>query len=574
MKRPHLFELLVSFALVLSTSTQRAEGQCGINEGAKLTAPDADEQDNFGNSISISGNAVLVGSWENDNPGRGSAYIYRLNGTSWTEEQTLTASDGAPHDGFGSGVSISGDVAVVGAWENDDVGANSGSAYVFRFDGRTWAEEQKLTASDAASLDDFGFSVAIDGHVALIASLHDDDAGSSSGSVYAYRFDGSEWVEEEKLTASDAAAGDNFGYSVSISGNVALVGAYQNDDAGANSGSAYVYRFDGNTWTEEQKLTASDAAAGAAFGNSVSMSGDVALIGAFGNALTGSAYVFRFDETNMQWVEEQRLAASDGGSNDRFGWSVSVSEDLAVVGARNDDDAAANSGSAYLYRFDGSTWIEELKLTASDAAQTDYFGNAVSISEGVAAIGAFLDDDGGYNSGSAYVFGAAPALSDPPCGAIDARQTSAPDGSAAAGWDSIALTFDEPTGALSAEDFAVVVSPPGVAPVVTDAMIDGSTTTVHFDSFIPSGAWTTITHWPTGAVTRVGYLPADVNNDKISNPGDILAVIDSLNGVTPLPDYATDADRSGVADPSDILMVIDLLNGAGSYDPWLDQSLP
>ena len=160
-----------------------------------------------------------------------------------------------------------------------------------------------------------------------------------------------------------------------------------------------MYRYDGSTWVEQAKLTASDAAANDLFGHSVSVSGDLAVIGAVG---PGSAYVYRYD--GGSWVQQAKLTASDAAAGGRLGWSVSVSGDLAVIGASDDDDAGSGSGSAYVYRYDGSTWVEQAKLAASDAAEGNWFGVSVSVSGDWAVIGAYQDDDAGSSSGSAYVF--------------------------------------------------------------------------------------------------------------------------------------------------------------------------
>jgi len=217
------------------------------------------------------------------------------------EEQKLLASDGAADDRFGDSVSISGNVALVGAELDDDKGTDSGSAYVFRWSGGSWVEEQKLLASDGAADDRFGSSVSISGNVALVGAELDDDKGTDSGSAYVFRWNGSSWLEEQKLLASDGAGSDYFGSSVSISGNVALVGAYLDDDNGTYSGSAYVFRWNGSSWVEEQKLLASDGAADDRFGDSVSISGDMALVGAFwdddNGTDSGSAYVFEIADT-------------------------------------------------------------------------------------------------------------------------------------------------------------------------------------------------------------------------------------------------------------------------------------
>ena len=379
-------------------------------EDAKLTASDGAASDQFGYSVSISGDTALLGSLGDDDLGSdsGSTYVFRYSGGNWAEEAKLTASDGAEGDIFGNSVSISGDTALVGALGDDDNGLNSGAAYVFRYNGSSWVEEAKLAASDGAASDQFGYSVSISGNTALVGALLDDDNGSGSGSAYVFRYDGSNWVEEPKLIASDAAASDFLGFSVSISGDTALVGAYGDDDNGSSSGSAYLFRYDGSNWVEETKLTASDGAASDFFGRSVSISSNTALIGALldddTGSSSGSAYVFRYNGSS--WAEDAKLTASDGAAGDYFGYSVSISGDLALIGSYLDDDNGSQSGSAYLFRYDGSNWVEATKLTTTDGAANDYFGDSVSISGNTALVGALLDDDNGSGSGSAYLFSA------------------------------------------------------------------------------------------------------------------------------------------------------------------------
>jgi hypothetical protein len=315
-----------------------------------------------------------------------------------------------PGDCFGDAVSVSGDVCIVGAW--DFFLEGPGSAYVFRFDGSTWNEEARLIPSDGVAGDRFGISVAISGDAAIVGAHVDDDNGYESGSAYVYRFDGSTWHEEAKLLASDGDVRDRFGWSVSISGDAAIVGAPWDDDACpqdpyCESGSAYVYRFDGSTWYEEAKLVASDTAAGDGFGGRrcLSISGDLAIIAAPGDDdngdESGSAYVYRYDGST--WYEEARLLASDGETGDQFGYSVSASGDAVIIGARYDDDQANNSGSAYLFRDDGAVWTEEIKILASDGAEFDVFGTSVALSDELAVLGASGDDDKGERSGSAYL---------------------------------------------------------------------------------------------------------------------------------------------------------------------------
>ena len=408
--RKRLFSTVVLFGvLCLGIGTSFAQPP----DEFKILAGDGATNDRFGESVSISGDVAIVGARNDDDSGdnSGSAYVFRRVAGSWIEEAKLTASDGAGGDFFGESVSISGDVAIVGAHNDRDIFTSSGSAYVFRLVAGSWIEEAKLTASDGAIFDQFGKSVSISGDVAIVGARAAPavNNGPRTGSAYVFRFDGISWIEETKLTASDAAEADTFGgtlESVSISGDVAIVGANNDDDSGTSSGSAYVFRLVAGSWTEESKLTASDAAEGDLFGLSVSISGDVAIVGASfdddSGPNSGSAYVFRL--VAGSWIEEAKLTASDGAIFDLFGWSVSISGDVAIVGAFGDDDNGSISGSAYVFRLVGGSWMEESKLTASDGEAVNLFGRSVSIRGDVAIVGAFGDGDNGQFSGSAYIY--------------------------------------------------------------------------------------------------------------------------------------------------------------------------
>ncbi|MCX5635489.1 MAG: FG-GAP repeat protein [Planctomycetota bacterium] len=172
----------------------------------------------------------------------------------WLERQKLLASDGTAGILFGRSVSISGNYAIVGASSDDDNGGDSGSAYIFNRDGTNWVQQQKLTASDGAASDQFGYSVSISGDYAIVGAYGDDDKGSASGSAYIFKRDGTSWVQQQKLLASaDGATNDYFGRSVSISGDYAIAGAYGDDDKGSCSGSAYIFKRDGTSWSEQAK---------------------------------------------------------------------------------------------------------------------------------------------------------------------------------------------------------------------------------------------------------------------------------------------------------------------------------
>jgi len=380
-----------------------------VNEDFKLVPSDGAAQDFFGQSVSISGDTAVIGAADDDDNGdsSGSAYVFRLDGSQWTQEAKLLAGDADEWDQFGSSVYIDGDTAVIGASSSSDNGYGTGSAYVFRFVDGQWIEEAKLLASDAQSGDNFGNSVSISGETAVIGARGDDDNGSNSGSAYVFRFDGKQWIEEAKFLPADGDTYDRFGSSVSIDGDTAMIGAWGNDDNGSSSGSVYVFHFDGSQWTQEAKILANDAEESDYFGSSVSIDGDTAVIGAkFSSDYgwgTGSAYVFRF--VDGQWTQEAKLLAGDAAQgSERFGVSVSISGNTAVIGTSCSNDYGSCSGSAYVFRFDGKQWIEEAKLLASDGEEADQFGHSVSISGNTAVAGVAGCTDDGSCAGSAYVF--------------------------------------------------------------------------------------------------------------------------------------------------------------------------
>jgi hypothetical protein len=333
-------------------------------EQAKLTALDAAGSEVFGESVSISGEYAIMGADQDDDngSGSGSAYVFKRSGTTWTQQAKLTASDATAGDRFGHSVCISGDYVIVGAHGNDDGGSDSGSAYIFFRSGTTWTEQAKVIASDGAEGDSFGQSVSISGDDAIVGAFLKDGNGDNTGSAYVYSRSDTTWTETTKLTASDAAGAAQFGIQVSISGDDVIVGAFLDDDNGSDSGSAYIFSRSGATWSETAKLTASDGAPGDFFGYSVSIfdtstvaaagfsgSGHYAIVGAVAlnqDSLNGSAYIFKRSDTT--WSQTAKLTATDGAAKDRFGFSVSISGNHAIVGARDDDDDGESSGSAYI----------------------------------------------------------------------------------------------------------------------------------------------------------------------------------------------------------------------------------
>ena len=333
--------------------------------------------------------------------------------------QKLLASDRANADEFGVSVAMSsdGNTAIVGAdYVNTAPNGDNGAAYIFIRSGGTWVEQQKLTTSDRANTDLFGYAVDLsaDGNTAVITALVEASTPNvNNGAAYVFTRSGGVWTEQQKLLASDRDSNEYFGRSASISsdGNTVLIGA-ANEDTTPNTenGAAYVFTRSGGVWTQQQKLTASDIAANEFFGNSVDLSadGNIAIIGA-NLAFTqdfGAAYIFT--RSGGVWTQQQKLTASDRSTQDYFAASVSISADgsTALIGASSESTTASFNGAAYVFINTGGTWTEQAKLLASDRANVDNFGWSVALSAdgNKALIGAKDEDTGFVNNGAAYIF--------------------------------------------------------------------------------------------------------------------------------------------------------------------------
>ncbi len=334
--------------------------------------------------------------------------------------QKLVHADAIGNDQAGNSIAVSGNIAVIGvpnAWRSSLTAMDPrGAAYVFRFNGTNWVQEQKLTATDAALGDRFGSSVAVSANSVFVGSSMDDDRGFDSGSVYVFRHNGSSWVQSQKLVASDGAAGDNFGSAVSLDGDSAFVGAMGDSDVAPYAGSAYVFRFNGQSWVQSQKLLPQNVSNAAGFGKSISVSSGYAVIGCYQDDTRGSdagaAFVYGFNGSS--WVQNAKLTALDGGAYQLFGYAVSLSGSRMIIGAPKDDDRGLMSGSAYIFRYNGTSWTQESKLVdmspqAPSGQPGNQFGYSVGISGSTAVIGSPWWDDQSISyplqdQGAAYVF--------------------------------------------------------------------------------------------------------------------------------------------------------------------------
>ena len=390
---------LVRALVLLSLAAAPAAAASPIwTQQQELTASDGAAGDYFGGCISVSGDTAVIGA-PGKNGFQGAAYVFVESGGVWSLQQELTASDGVANDQFGAIPSVSGDTALIAAMGKN---GGRGAVYVFVRSGGVWKQQQELTASDGAPGDNFGYFVSLSGSSAVVAA---PGQNAFQGAAYVFTQSGGTWSQQQKLTAADGAANDQFGDSVSVSGNTMLIGApfktVVASTTGYLQGAAYVFVESGGVWSQQQELTASDGVSGDFLGYSVSVSGDTALLGAMNrNSAQGAAYVFMRSGTT--WSQQQELTASDGAASDQFGYFVSLSGGMALIGALgNTVGSNAKQGAAYVFAQNGGLWGRQQELTASDGQAGDYFGRFASVSGNTAVIGASAGNNG---QGVAYVF--------------------------------------------------------------------------------------------------------------------------------------------------------------------------
>ncbi len=445
--------ILMSFANATNANAQ------DFNLLNKVVASDRDSNVYFGRSVAISGNYAIVGAQEDDWNGNGgdsiydagAAYIYAKSANgAWIEMQKLVASDrDLEEEYFGASVAISGNYAIVGAYYSggDTIGANppnyihrAGSAYIFERNTTTnkWEEKQKIVASDRSFFDLFGSAVAISGNYAVVGAEAVDFSGiNNAGAAYVFERDNANnnWSEVTKIVAPKLVENIHFGFSVAIAGDWIAVGAYRDDwdenglDSIDEAGSVSTFKRDPSAnpiWSFDQKLVASDRDTSSKFGVSVAINGDILLIGAdfedFADTLgtaemnnSGAAYVFEYKST--AWAQTQKIVPLGRATNDRFGTSVAIFGNLALVGSigSNYDENWKNyinrAGAAYFFRKNGTgTWNQTQRIVSKHRHRAGDFGVSVGLSDSVAIIGAYrevLDSIGNTpltEAGAAYVF--------------------------------------------------------------------------------------------------------------------------------------------------------------------------
>ncbi len=367
-------------------------------------------------SSDISGNSVIVGS-----PGQNYAKVFVSNGKNWEEQEKLIPQ----HEGnVGWSVSISGDIAVVGA-PNANAGADkSGAAYVFVRSGRTWQQRAKLVGDNPEAADNFGESVSVDRNTVIVGVPRDDDAGRDAGSAYVFFRDGITWKNQAKLIPADLSGSDAFGEVVFIHGNTAIIGANGHTHGEKRfTGAAYVFVRNGNRWAQQAKLTVDDGGKADRFGTSVGFIGKTIVVGApfydSENAKdVGTAYVFVPDGNS--WKQQAKLRPKDGGKGHNFGAGVATTGNIVIVGAPGYDRPERGSGAAYSFVREDGVWTQKARVAPEHGARDLNFGYAVSMSENTVAISShskpFLVHDGWPNGDgqAAYVYNTIEAFDTPP----------------------------------------------------------------------------------------------------------------------------------------------------------------
>jgi hypothetical protein len=314
--------------------------------------------------MAADGNTLVVGAQFADSRGTdsGLAYVFERRAARWSQAAVLSASDAAADDQFGLTVSVSGEVIVVGARLADGRGMDAGAAYVFARHDERWQQVAKLMASDAARGDLFG-RASLDKNAMVVSADLNDDRGSNAGKAYAFENRHGAWVEIATLGPKDGTAGDEFGLSLALAGDTAVFGAIGSDSRGEDSGAAYVFQRQQGQWAQTARLTASDGAKRQQFGFAVAASADTVVVGAPNDGgrgeAAGAAYVF--ERGAGQWTQAAKLTASDAAAASLFGSTVAISGNTIVVGMQLSGDGK-RSGAAYVFERQEGTWSEVARL--------------------------------------------------------------------------------------------------------------------------------------------------------------------------------------------------------------------
>lgn len=387
-----------------------------FNNPIKLSTKDKENSDFFGTSIAMEGDSIVIGAREegrSQKRGNGSIYVFNKKNANWSQTQKIILADGKTLDYFGHSVAISKQVIAVGAYKRDNNGTtNNGAVYIFTYDNGTWSKSQELLANDKENHDAFGYSLAMQNDILVVGARGNNNNGmEDSGAVYVFTKDGDSWKQSQKLLAKDKKEYSYFGNSVAIDDEVIVVGAdYESSDGVNRSGAVYVFTKNGNSWNQSQKLSASDKKEKDYFGFSVSIYNEIIVIGAksgdSGNK-NGNGVAYIFSRNSDSWSETQKLMANDMENADRFGAAVAIYGNTIIVGAdHKSDEGKASLGATYIFKKNGNDWQQTQKLLSTDRPSNAYFGFPILIDKEMMVVGARGDDENGKTlSGAIYVYG-------------------------------------------------------------------------------------------------------------------------------------------------------------------------
>ena len=435
------------------TVTVTRESANQLAQRAYIKASNTDSDDNFGYSVALSGDTLAVGATgeasnatgingdqsNTSQPNAGAVYVFTRNGTVWTQQAYVKASNTDSDDNFGYSVALSGDTLAVGATgeasnatgingdQSNTSQPNAGAVYVFTRNGTVWTQQAYVKASNTDSDDNFGYSVALSGDTLAVGAtgeasnatgINGDQSNTSqpnAGAVYVFTRNGTVWTQQAYVKASNTDSDDNFGYSVALSGDTLAVGATgeasnatgingdQSNTSQPNAGAVYVFTRNGTVWTQQAYVKASNTDSDDNFGYSVALSGDTLAVGAtgeasdgisqFNNNLSGAGAAYVFIRNGTAWTQQAYVKASNPppASDDNFGWSVALLDDTLVVGVPGQD---SNTGAGYLFSRSSGTWSPLAYFTAAIPRSNDGFGWSLALTDDMLAVGAPGEDSG------------------------------------------------------------------------------------------------------------------------------------------------------------------------------------
>ena len=496
-----LFSLLGSAATPIPVSANIPAGLTASDWGqilalltpaqqAYIKASNSGADDNFG-KVALDGDTLVVGAsgessnatgingnqLDNSASSAGAVYVFVRSGNTWSQQAYIKASNTDANDYFGSSIAIAGDTIVVGAYgedsnatgingnETNNSVATSGAVYVFTRTGSTWSQQAYIKASNTNANDWFGGSVSISGDTLVVGARGEDshafgvngdqtsNINPDSGAAYVFTRTGSTWSQQAYIKASNGGGFDYFGLPVVISGDTLVVGAFSEDsnatgvngnqtnDSSPDSGAAYVFTRTGSIWSQQAYLKASNTDTGDRFGNSLAISGDTLVVGAWqedsnatgingnqgGNSATDSGAAYVFTRAGSNWSQQAYIKASNTEIYDYFGMPIALSGDILLIGSNEDsnaigvngnqaDNSADGSGAAYVFQRTGATWNQNAYIKASNTEAGDSFGSSIALSGNTLVVGADWEssnatgvngnqaDNSESASGAAYVF--------------------------------------------------------------------------------------------------------------------------------------------------------------------------